>query len=123
MAIQEAVKNLKENGSKDDKVAVASGIAVSVVVVLLGAWAIYFLHSLASNSQKIQLGGGAADRLNMTDVQQAQQQLQQQFGSTTEDMQTIYQQSSTGDYQTSGAVQMQTQGDTGNQFGPPDSSY
>ena len=36
-----AIENLK-SGPRDDKVAVASGIAISVVAVLLVGWAIFF---------------------------------------------------------------------------------
>ncbi len=45
MVVQKAINNLKE-GPKEDKVAVAGGIAVSVVAVLLIAWAIFFFRSI-----------------------------------------------------------------------------
>ena len=47
MAVQKTIDNLKD-GPKEDKVAVAGGIAVAVVVVLFAAWAIFFFRGIAS---------------------------------------------------------------------------
>lgn len=93
MVIQKAVNNLKE-GPKEDKVAVASGIAISVVVVLLVAWAIFFFRGLAKDSQNVQLGG-LQDQFNPSSFEAGQSQ---------------------------GSVQMQTSGQQPDQFGTPSES-
>ena len=52
MAAQNAIDKLKD-GPKDDKVAVASGIAVSIVIVLLAAWGIFFFKRIYNIQQNI----------------------------------------------------------------------
>ena len=115
MVVQKTFNNLKE-GPKEDKVAVASGIAVSVVVVLLAAWAIYFLHSIQRGSQQLNLTG-AGSQFAPSSVTDAQRQLQQEFGSSTQEFQDIQNQSQNGNAQMQ-TQQMQVQGDDGTgQFG------
>ncbi len=101
MALQNKLNDLKQ-GPKEDKVAVASGVAVSVVFVLLAAWTIYFLHQIQNGSQQLYLGNS---QFNSDTMNQAQQQLQQQLGSSTADLQAVQQQLSAQ----GGSVQMQTQ--------------
>jgi hypothetical protein len=117
--VQKTFNNLKQNGSKEDKVAVASGVAVSVVVVLLLLWAIFFFRNIRNGSQQLQLSGGAQDQFNFSGVKEAQQQLEAQFGSQTQSYQDIQAQSAQGQ---SGAMQtqpMEVQGTTGDQFNAP----
>ena len=123
MAIQKTISDLKE-GPKEDKVAVASGIAVTVVVVLLAGWAIFFLRSIANGSQNLQLGGSAQDQFNFTSVTQAQQQLQQIYGSSTQqnDLIQIRNESAQQNAQVQQQTQMQQiQGSGTDQFGSPNS--
>ena len=117
--MQKAIDNLKA-GPKEDKVAVASGIAVSVVVVLLAAWAIYFFHNLQRVPQSLDLSGGAQDQFNFTNITEAQKQLQQEFGNQSQELRNIQQQSADGG--NGGQMQtqpMQVQGAGGDQFGAP----
>ena len=122
MVVQKALNNLKE-GPKEDKVVVASGIAISVVVVLLAAWAIYFFHGIQRGTQQVNLGGGAQDQFVPAGVTQANQQLQQEFGSTTQELQDIQNQSQGGNGQMQ-TQQMQIQGGGGSdQFGTQGPNY
>jgi len=117
MVIQKTLNNLK-GGAKEDKVAVASGVAISVVVLLLALWAFYFLHRIASGSQQLNLTGGVQSQFNFQNVTQAQQQLQQQFGSPTDDLQEVRAQSQEGNGGQMQDQQMQVQGQGGtDQFG------
>lgn len=111
MALQHKLDNLKQ-GPKEDKVAVASGAAISVVIVLLVAWGIYFLHKIKSGSQQLDLGSTAQNQFNLDNVTQAQQQLEQQFGSPTQGLQDAHAQTlqDSAEMQTQ---QMQIQGQTG----------
>jgi preprotein translocase subunit SecF len=121
MAVQKTFNNLKQNGSKDDKVAVASGVAISVVVVLLGAWAIFFFRGIRNGSQQINLSGGAQSQFNFQNVTEAQQQLQQQLSSQSQqDLQNQSAQDSNGVMQTQ---DMQIQGNTNDQFGTGNPAY
>ena len=69
MAFRKTLDSLKE-GSKEDKVAFASTIAIGVVVLLFAVWGITFLRSVQSNSPQI-------------NVDAAQEQLQQSFASSS----------------------------------------
>lgn len=122
MVVQKTFNNLKA-GPKEDKVAVASGIAISVVVVLLAAWAIYFFHKIQSGAQQVNLSG-AADQFLPSATTDAQQQLQQQFGTPSQDYQTIQNQAAQGGNGEMQTQPMQVQGDTtGNQFAPQSPGY
>ena len=119
MELPKSAEKLKQEGSKDDKVAVASGIAVSVVIVLFAAWAIFFLRDLSRRSQTTDLGSGAQDAFNFQSVRDAQAALQQQLGNIqTSDLEAARQESSAPAVMQ--AVPMQTQGQAQtDQFGTP----
>ena len=73
MVVQKALNNLRE-GPKEDKVAAAGVIAVSVVVILLVAWAIFFFRNIqnvvpVNESGEVQAG---TDISSVTDAQQIQ---------------------------------------------------
>jgi|SRR3989344_2907095 len=114
MVIKKTVNNLKE-GPKEDKVAVAGGIAVSVVVVLLVGWAIFFFRNVARNSQDLQIGGGAQDAFNFKSVTEAQQAIQESLSNPSSDAQNV-QSDSYGGTQMQTAP-MQVQGEQSDQFG------
>ena len=123
MVVQKALDNLKE-GSKDDKVAVASGIAISVVVILLVAWAIFFFHNIQKGSQQLNLSGGAQDQFNFSTVKDAQAQLQQQYNDSTKDFQQLRNDAAAQQIQyQQQTMQQETQGNDTSQFGTPNSSY
>ncbi len=115
MVVQKTFNNLKD-GPKEDKVAVASGIAISVVVVLLGAWAIYFFHNIQRGAQQVNLSG-AGDQFLPSATTDAQKQLEQQFGNPSQDYQTIQSESAQGANGQMQTQQMQVQGGETNQFG------
>ena len=88
MAAKNAIDKLKD-GPKDDKVAVASGIAVSIVIVLLAAWAIFFFRRIQTGQQQLELGGGAQDAFNFTSVSEAQNQLKDIYNNVNRDQQDL----------------------------------
>ena len=88
MAAQNAIDKLKD-GPKDDKVAVASGIAVSIVIVLLAAWTIFFFRRIQTGQQQLELGGGAQDAFNFTSVSEAQNQLKDIYNNVNRDQQDL----------------------------------
>lgn len=78
MVFQKALESAKEK-SKDDKKAIAGGIAVAVVIVLLVGWAFFFFRGIQRGAQSQQLGGGAQDEFNFSTVREAQKDLMGQF--------------------------------------------
>src|SRR3989344_347409 len=123
MVVQKALKNLKD-GPKDDKVAVASGIAISVVVILLVAWAIFFFRNIQKGSQQLDLSGGAQDEFNFSSVKEAQEQLKQQYSNSTKDLQQLRNDAASQQMQFQQQTSVQeTQGSGPDQFGSQGSSY
>ena len=88
MVVTKTINNLKQ-GPKEDKVAVASGIAVGVVAVLLVAWAFLFFQKIQKGDQQINFAGGAQDEFNFQDVKDAQQQLQNAYNTTADELRRI----------------------------------
>ena len=87
MVVQKTINNLKER-PHDERKAVAGGIAVFVVVILLGAWAILFFKKIQTGAQTVNFDSGAQSAFNPTSVTAAQQQINQ--GDTT-NLQELYQ--------------------------------
>ncbi len=123
MVVQKTINNLKQ-GPKEDKVVVAGGIAVSVVVVLLAAWAVFFFRNVQKNSQQLNLSGGAQDQFNFSSVRDAQTALQQEYKNSNSDLldaRAAAESGQSGVQQQS--VPQQTQGSGTDQFGTPNPSY
>ena len=117
MVVQKTINNLK-SGSKDDKVAVASGVAVSVVVVLLVAWAIFFFRNIQRNSVELNLSGGAQDEFNFSGVKEAQEKLKQEYSNTTDEFLQLRNDAVSQQMQFEQQTGVQeTQGNGSNQFG------
>ncbi|MBI2610786.1 hypothetical protein HYW60_02530 [Candidatus Kaiserbacteria bacterium] len=78
MVIQKAVDNLKDK-PKDEKKAIAGGIAIAVVLILLIGWTLLFFKKIQRGEQLQQLGGGAQDEFNFSNVRDAQEKLMESF--------------------------------------------
>ena len=88
MVLQKAVDNLKDK-PKDERTAVAGGVAITVVIILFIAWGIFFFRRIQNGTQEVNLSGGAQDQFNFTSVKQAQQQLQNTYNAATQDQQDL----------------------------------
>ena len=123
MVVQKAINNLKD-GPKDDKVAVASGIAISVVVVLLAAWAIFFFRGIQKNANQLNLSGGAQDEFNFSSVREAQEKLKQEYSNTADEFLQLRNEAASQEmqFQQQTGVQ-QTQGNEADQFGTQNTTY
>jgi len=123
MVVQKAINNLKQ-GPKDDKVAVASGIAISVVVLLLAAWAIFFFRGVQKNANQLNLGGGAQDEFNFSSVKEAQEKLKQEYSNTADEFLQLRNEAASQEmqFQQQTGVQGQ-QGSGADQFGTQNTTY
>jgi hypothetical protein len=118
--VQQTINNLKER-PKDERKAVASGIAITVVVVLLAAWLILFFKRIQSGSQQVNLDFGAQNEFNPTAVRQAQDAIQQQNGQTPEDLYNIRNDAAANQLQGQQQTSVQQIGAGTDQFGNPTS--
>jgi len=118
MVVQKTINNLKDR-PKDERKAVAGGIAIFVISVLLIAWAIFFFKRIQSGQQQVNLDSGAQNEFNPTGTQQAQREIEQQNGQTPEDLYNI--RNDAAAQQVGGQQQLQIQQVGGNtdQFGNP----
>ncbi len=69
--------------------AVASGIAISVVGVLLVGWIILFFHKIQNTDQEFQIGGGAQSEFDFENVKEAQRQLKDAYSNTSDQLRQI----------------------------------
>ena len=85
MVVRRTIEHLKGR-PKEERTALAASISIGVVAVLFIGWIIFFLHSIATApAPDFQ---SAADSLDSNGLQQAQQEMQQAYGSTTQFIQT-----------------------------------
>ena len=113
-----AVTNLKDR-PKDEKTAVASGIAITVIIVLFIIWGFYFFHKVRSGAVAPTFQG-AGQQFNASGLQAAQQQLQTEYASATSQFQNLSNeaaQSQVGVQQSE--MQIQAAGGGTDQFGNP----
>ena len=118
MAGPSAIDKLKDK-PKDQRVAIAEGFAITVVVILMVAWAVFFFKKIQNGTQNVQLGGGAQDQFNFSSVKEAQDQLKNTYGDVNKDLQELRSEAQSSG-QTAQQQTVQT-GDSGstNQFSNP----
>ena len=75
---------------KDQRVAIAEGVAITVVIVLFLAWGLYFFRKIQSGSQQVNLESSSAQNdFNFTNVKEAQQQLKTIYGDVSQDLRDL----------------------------------
>jgi hypothetical protein len=90
MVVGKTLDTLKDK-PHDEKKVVAGSIAVTVVVVLLVGWAFLFLRNIQRGSAIPTLQGNTVpeDQLNAQFIQQTQEQLNQYYQSSSEQLRDI----------------------------------
>ena len=95
--MQKTIDNLKDK-PKEDRKAIAGGIAFAIVIILFFAWAFYFFKKIQHNAQLRQLGGGAQQEFDFSSVRDAQKQLMEGY-TNTDELRTIRDQGASGQEQ------------------------
>jgi hypothetical protein len=120
VVVQKTIDNLKDR-PKDERKAVAGGIAIAVIAILLIGWGVLFLRKIQNGTQQVSFDAGAQNEFNPSNVTQAQQQIQlQSQGGNADDLYRIRDDAAAQQIQLNGQtqVQQQTQGGT-DAFGNP----
>jgi hypothetical protein len=83
-------KNNKGTGqSTEEKTAVAGGIALLVIVILLVAWGFFFIRKIQKGNQQLEFGGTAQDEFNFSTVRDAQAEIENTFQYTEEELRAL----------------------------------
>ncbi|OGG60821.1 hypothetical protein A2765_01795 [Candidatus Kaiserbacteria bacterium RIFCSPHIGHO2_01_FULL_56_24] len=126
MVVQKTLNDLKDR-PHDEKKAVAGGIAIAVVMILLIGWGFLFLRKIKQGSINTTLENGAVptDQFNMNLIKDAAQQLSQGYDNS-QDLRDIRDTAAENNaaadtgysQQTNSTSQQET-----NQFGTPGSGF
>lgn len=86
MVVQKAVKNLKER-PKDERKAVATGVAAAVVLVLFIGWAFFFFKKIQHGGASFdRIGTGAQGEFNFDSVRDAQDVILRDYQDATDEL-------------------------------------
>jgi hypothetical protein len=118
MVIQKAIMDLKGKPQEDRK-AVAGGIALGVVAVLIVAWAFFFFQNMRSG-QFQDFESTIPDEFNFSSVQEAQKELMEGF-SGLDELRAVREQ--LGGNGENAAVQEEYEASETDQFGQPSGSF
>ena len=119
MVLQKAVDNLKGQ-PKEDKTAVASGVAVFVVIILVVMWGFFFLRKIQRGAP-LEFGNSAQNEFDFSSVRDAQKEIENNFKYTEDELRAIRDSATAEDTQ-QGYTEMET-GSGRDQFGVSDDAF
>ena len=117
MVIQKTVDNLKER-PKDERKAVAAGLAITIMGILFFGWAFLFLKNLQKNGAEGNFKSGAQEAFNFDSVKAAQDQIMKGVSAQDELLQVRGEGASQGT-QLQGPAQADAYQNGNDQFGNP----
>ena len=124
MVVQSTIDNLKEK-PHDEKKAVASGIAIGVVIILLIGWGFLFLRKIQRGTVPTLEGSAVPqDQIDAAFIQQTQQQISQYYQNSTDQLRQI--RDNAAQSQAGGNTPNTESVDVGahdNQFGAPSNAF
>ncbi len=88
MVLDKALDKAKE-GTKEDKTAIAGGIAAFVVIILIVSWGFLFLKKMQRGIDTVDLRAGAQDQFNFSSVREAQEAIKESFEYSDHELKAI----------------------------------
>ena len=123
MVLQGAVDNLKDK-PHDEKKAVATGIAVGVVVVLLIGWGFLFLRKIQKGTMPTLEGSAVPqDQIDAAFIQQTQQEINQFYQSSQDQLRDIRESAAQNEADTGYQSESVPAGGGGDEFGAPNNGF
>lgn len=83
MVIQKTVDNLKER-PKDERKAVAAGLAITIMGILFFGWAFLFFKKLQRSGAEGSFQSGAQDAFNFDSIKEAQEEIMKNLNANDE---------------------------------------
>jgi hypothetical protein len=118
MVIQKTINNLKDK-PQDERKAVAGGIALSVMVILIVGWAFLFFKNIQQEGQLQDLNSSIPEEFNFSSVRDAQEELLEGL-SGIDELRTVREQ--LGGSNGGATVQENFEASETDQFGQPGAS-
>jgi len=115
MVIQKTVDNLKER-PKDERKAVAAGLAITIMGILFFGWAFLFLKKLQKNGAEGSFRSGAQEAFNFDSIKEAQDQIMKGFDGNDE-LRQVRDEGAPQDANLQGTVQSDGYQSSSDQFG------
>ena len=118
MVVQKTLDNLKDK-PHDEKKAVASGIAIGVVIILLVGWGFLFLRKIQRGTVPTLEGSAVpTDQIDTSFIKQTQQEINQMYQSSSDQLKEIRNASAQNEIGTNGQnAESVDVGGTGDDFG------
>lgn len=90
MADDKTPSNKESKGkSNDEKTALAGGIAIMVIVILLVSWGFFFVRKIQHGDASLEFGGTGQDEFNFSTVREAQQEIENSFEYSQEELRAL----------------------------------
>ena len=83
MVIQKTVDNLKER-PKDERKAVAAGLAITIMGILFFGWAFLFFKKLQKSGAEGSFRSGAQEAFNFDSIKEAQEEIMKNLNANDE---------------------------------------
>jgi len=88
MVVQKTLDNLKDR-PHDEKKAVASGIAIAVVVILIIGWGFLFLRKVRNTNPSLESGAVPEDQFNLDLIRDTERNLSNTYENASDDLRNM----------------------------------
>lgn len=115
MVVEKTLNNLREK-PHDEKTAVAGGIAVAVVIVLLVGWGFFFLRKVQRESVRTLEGTAVpSDQFNMNLIRDTERQLSEMYEGSASELRALRDNAVESDVPSAANFSSETDGSAGSE--------